>query len=379
MRTGPGSLRIFSPFDLKGELEDRLGKLKIVILGLSITSSWGNGHATTYRGLVREVSRLGHDVLFLERDVPWYAANRDAPFAFGRTALYSGLDDLKARFTDDVRTADFVMVGSYVPDGIAVGRWVLSTVEGATGFYDIDTPVTLARLARGNGQYIAGEMIAQYGLYLSFTGGPILERLAREYGASMPRAFYCSFDPELYNPGEKEARWDLGYMGTYSNDRQPVLDSLMLEPARRWPAGRFTVAGPLYPGGLEWPVNVSRVDHVNPLAHRDFYLAQKFTLNVTRADMVRAGFSPSVRLFEAAGCGVPIISDYWDGIEEFFNIGTEVLISRSADQTLEYIRDLPEKDRLAIGESARLRALAGHTAAHRARELVGYITEMKRK
>jgi spore maturation protein CgeB len=327
---------------------------------------------------VRELARLGHDVLFLERDVPWYAANRDAPFAFGRTALYSSIEDLQARFEIDVRTADFVMVGSYVPDGIAVGRWILKTAEGATGFYDIDTPVTLARLARGNGQYIAREMIADYGLYLSFTGGPILEKLAKDYGASMPRAFYCSFDPELYRPGEKEASWELGYMGTYSKDRQPALDALMLEPARRWPAGRFTVAGPLYPGELQWPANVSRVDHVNPLKHRDFYLAQKFTLNITRADMVRAGYSPSVRLFEAAGCGVPIISDYWEGIEDFFDIGPEILISRSADQTLEYIRDLPQAERLAIGERARRRALAGHTAAHRARELVGYIAELKK-
>lgn len=353
-------------------------KLKIIILGLSITSSWGNGHATTYRGLVRELARLGHDVLFLERDVPWYAANRDAPFAFGTTALYSDTEDLKGRFAAAVRTADFVMVGSYVPDGIAVGSWVLETAQGATGFYDIDTPVTLARLARGNGQYIASGMIAQYGLYLSFTGGPILEKLEQEYGAAMPRAFYCSFDPELYNPGRKEPVWDLGYMGTYSRDRQPALDALMLKPARRWPAGRFIVAGPLYPEDIQWPANVRRVDHVNPLDHRDFYLAQKFTLNITRADMVRAGYSPSVRLFEAAGCGVPIISDYWEGIEEFFEIGSEILISRSAQQTLEYIRDLPDEDRAALGERARTRALAGHTAAHRAKELVGYITELKK-
>ena len=352
-------------------------KFKIVILGLSITSSWGNGHATTYRGLVRELDKMGHDVLFLERDVPWYAANRDEPFAFGRTLLYSDLEDLRVRFEEDVRTADFVMVGSYVPDGIAAGRWVLNTAGGATGFYDIDTPVTLSRLARGNGQYITREMIAQYGVYLSFTGGPILNELAKDYGAAMPRAFYCSFDPDLYRPGERETSWDMGYMGTYSKDRQPALDALMLEPARRWPAGRFTVAGPLYPGELQWPANVSRVEHVYPLKHRDFYLAQKFTLNITRADMVRAGYSPSVRLFEAAGCGVPIISDYWEGIGDFFTIGSEVIISSSAKDTLEYIRDLPETERLAIGERARLRALAGHTAAHRARELVGYIKDLK--
>lgn len=352
-------------------------KLKITILGLSITSSWGNGHATTYRGLVRELSKLGHDVVFLERDVPWYAANRDRPLACGTTHLYFDLEDLRVRFAPQVAEADFVMVGSYVPDGAAVCRWVIGTAAGLKGFYDIDTPVTLARLARGNGQYIAREVIPEFDLYLSFTGGPILERLAKDYGASMPRPFYCSFDPQTYYPGEKAAKWDLGYMGTYSSDRQPALDSLMLQPARSWLEGRFIAAGPLYPEGLRWPPNVSRVDHINPLEHRDFYLSQRFTLNITRADMVRAGFSPSVRLFEAAGCGVPIISDYWEGITDFFAEGSEVLISRSAGQTLEYIRDMPEKERALIGQRARLRALGGHTAAHRARELEGYIAELK--
>ena len=131
--------------------------LDIVVLGLSITSAWGNGHAVTYRGLVRELVRRGHRVLFLERDVPWYAENRDLPHPpYGTTALYRDVDDLRARFGDAVRNADVVIVGSYVPDGIAVVQWVLERARGVRAFYDIDTPVTLAKLARWVGSLTGG-------------------------------------------------------------------------------------------------------------------------------------------------------------------------------------------------------------------------------
>ena len=167
--------------------------LRIIILGLSITSSWGNGHATTYRGLMRELVRRGHDVLFLERDVPWYADNRDLPNPpYGRTELYADLDILKSRFEPQVREADLVMVGSYVPEGIAVGEWVQSTATGLTAFYDIDTPVTLAKLAAGTAEYLSPDLIRRYDLYFSFTGGPTLERLEREFGSPMARPLYCA-------------------------------------------------------------------------------------------------------------------------------------------------------------------------------------------
>jgi spore maturation protein CgeB len=347
--------------------------LDIVILGLSITSSWGNGHATTYRGLVRELSARGHRVLFLERDVPWYAENRDlAEPPYGRTVLYSDLEELKDRFTKEVRSADLVIVGSYVPDGVAVGQWVTSTARGATAFYDIDTPVTLAKLARRDYEYLTPELIPCYGCYLSFTGGPTLKRLERRYGSPMARALYCSFDPDLYYPEEAEHRWDLGYMGTYSDDRQPTVDRLLTEPARCWDKGRFVVAGPQYPREIRWPRNVKRIEHLEPAKHRQFYNAQRFTLNVTRADMIAAGWSPSVRLFEAAACGTPILTDSWPGLESFFKIGEEILTVRSAGEALQYLRDIPECERRDLGQRARARVLHEHTAAHRAEELEGH-------
>lgn len=350
---------------------------RIVILGLSITSSWGNGHATTYRGLVRELDRRGHDVLFLERDVPWYSANRDLPTPpYGRTELYASLADLDERFRDVVRTADAVIVGSYVPEGIAVGEWVLESAGKATAFYDIDTPVTLAKLERGDTEYLAPELIPRYGAYFSFTGGPTLQRLEREFGSPMARPLYCSFDPGLYYPEPAETRWDLGYMGTYSDDRQPPLERLMLEPARLWDRGRFVVAGPQYPATIAWPGNVQRIEHLPPTEHRRFYNQQRFTLNITRADMIRAGYSPSVRLFEAAACGIPIISDCWEGLDQFFEPGREILLARSAQDTLRCLRELPEPERCAVGARARERVLATHTAAHRAAELEGYLGEL---
>lgn len=347
--------------------------LDIVILGLSITSSWGNGHATTYRGLVRELAARGHRVLFLERDASWYADNRDlAEPPYGQTVLYSSLEELKDRFTQQVRSADLVMVGSYVPEGVAVGQWVTATAHGATAFYDIDTPVTLAKLARGDYEYLTPELIPCYGCYLSFTGGPTLRRLERHFGSPMARPLYCSFDPGLYHPEETEHRWELGYMGTYSDDRQPTVERLLLEPARMWSKGRFVVAGPQYPKEIRWPRNVKRFQHLEPAKHREFYNAQRFTLNVTRADMICAGWSPSVRLFEAAACGTPILSDSWPGLESFFKIGEEILTVRDPREVLQYLRDIPERERRELGQRARARVLREHTAAHRAEELEGH-------
>src|SRR5437868_6075446 len=259
--------------------------LDIIIVGLSITSSWGNGHATTYRGLVRELCARGHRVLFLERDQPWYADNRDLPKPpFGRTALYSTFDQLKDRFAPAIRNANLVIVGSYVQEGAHIGEWVTHIAQGVTAFYDIDTPVTMAKLKMTDLDYLSRDLIPRYNIYLSFTGGPLLRFIEHRYGSPMARPLYCSVDTSLYCPEQCERKWDLGYMGTYSEDRQPALDELLLEPARRRPDLHFVVAGPQYPRGLRWPANVRRFTHLPPSRHRGFYNAQEFTLNVTRSD-----------------------------------------------------------------------------------------------
>jgi spore maturation protein CgeB len=352
--------------------------VKIAVIGLSITSSWGNGHATTYRSLLREFNRRGHEILFLERDAPWYAANRDLPSApFCEVELYGSTQELKRRFDAEVRSADAVIVGSYVPDGTEIGSWVIQNAQGVRAFYDIDTPVTLSQLRRGEAGYISPDLIPKYDLYLSFTGGPVLQTLERSYGAQRARALYCSVDPTVYFAEAAEMAWDLGYLGTYSPDRQPALDSLLLEPARRWAEGRMIVAGPQYPSDMRWPDNVSRQTHLPPNKHRIFYCSQRFTLNLTRTDMKLCGYSPSVRLFEAAACATPIISDNWPGLDSLFEIGSEILIAETTEEVLEHLRELSENQRTAMGLQVQRRVLASHTAAHRAAELEAYIEECR--
>ena len=344
--------------------------MRVVFLGLSITSSWGNGHATNYRALFRALRARGHDPLFLERDVAWYASSRDAPRA---GLLYGSLDELRSRFAGEVREADLVVVGSFVPDGVEVAEWTLETARGPVAFYDIDTPVTLAKLAAGDEEYLTPELVPRFDLYLSFTGGPTLDLLESGFGARRARAFYCLVDAEAYRPLERARRWALGYLGTYSEDRQPVLERLLLEPARRLPEQRFVVAGPLYPDSIEWPENVDRIEHLPPPRHPAFYAEQAFTLNVTRAEMRRAGWSPSVRLFEAAACGVPVVSDRWEGLETLFSPGREILVADGADDVLGF---LEHADGPRIGALARRRVLAEHTAECRVVELERHVREL---
>lgn len=351
--------------------------MKFVIIGLSVTSSWGNGHATTYRALLKELSALGHDVLFLEKDVPYYANNRDMPSPdFCKLGLYKTNEELKTDYATKVAEADVVIVGSYVQQGVEVGNWAIETATGVTAYYDIDTPVTLAKLERQDYEYIDPDLISKYDIFLSFCGGPTLDLLENKYGSPLAKPLYCSVDPDLYYPEENPIKWQMGYLGTYSDDRQPTVNELLLKPAKELQQAQFIVAGPQYPQEIEWPRNVERIDHLPPAEHRSFYNSQKYTLNVTRADMIKAGYSPSVRLFEAAACGVPIISDYWDGIETIFEPGKEILIAKTSAEVLEYFNSIGEAERKEIGEQARQRILKNHTAKARAKQLESYVKEV---
>ena len=344
-------------------------RLDIVVIGLSVTSSWGNGHATTYRALIEALARRGHRVTFLERDTPWYRSHRDlAKPANWTVKLYGELQDLPRLFGGLIRRANLVMLGSYVPDGLAIAEWVTTHTQGITAFYDIDTPVTLSHL-EGGLDYISASMIPRFDLYLSFAGGPIPGMIEDTYGSPMARALYCSADTGLYRPQPAAPRWSLGYLGTYSDDRQPQLEKLLLAPARQLAGERFVVAGSKYPDDLVWPHNVERIQHLAPREHPAFYAQQRFTLNATRADMRALGFSPSVRLFEAAACGVPIISDRWPGIETIFTPCREILLASHPEEVVQILRDLPDETRLSIADHARRRIFRDHTPDHRARQL----------
>ncbi len=346
--------------------------LDIVILGLSLASSWGNGHATTFRALIKGLAAEGHRVLFLEREVSWYAGgNRDLPDPdFCELIFYSSPDEVEARHGDRLRAADAVIVGSYVPDGGELIDRLARMKLRRLCFYDIDTPVTMDLLDKGEETHLAGRQVPIFDLYLSFSGGEVLDRLAGRYGARAPRALYCSVDESRHQRADVPLRWDMGYLGTYSDDRQPGLDTLMLEAARRLPQMRFVVAGPQYPENIDWPDNVERIEHLPPSRHAAFYSAQRFTLNITRAAMRRLGWSPSVRLFEAAAVGTPIVSDRWRGLEELLPDGEAIII---ADGTEDVVAALTKEGGVmpqTIAAEARRIVLANHTGRARAADLV---------
>jgi spore maturation protein CgeB len=347
--------------------------MKLVVFGLSISSSWGNGHATTYRALLRAFAARGHDVVFYEWDAPWYRENRDFPRPeFCRLILYRDWDSVAVEAVAEAREADATLVGSYVKDGPRVTDELVEAGVDPLFFYDIDTPVTVSALRAGGAEYLRPDQVGCFTRYFSFTGGPFLhEVLERELGAREAVPLYCSVDPERYRPvaADPELACELGYMGTYAPDRQPVIERFLLDVARRLPERGFVVAGPQYPEDVAWPGNVRHLHHLPPDRHPAFYSSAAWQLNATRADMVAAGWSPSVRLFEAAACGAAMISDRWPGIDRFFSPGREILLPESTDEVVAILRGTHPDDRRAIGEAARARVIAEHTAEHRAEEL----------
>ena len=346
--------------------------MKIVIFGLSITSSWGNGHATTFRALGRALAARGHKIVFYEKDVYWYRDNRDLPAPdFCKLRLYEEWKRVLPQVRRDLRDADVAVVGSYFPDGIAAIDEVFDADVPVQTFYDIDTPITISALkAKAETEYLRAEQVRGFDVYFSFTGGPLLREIEQRYGARRALPLYCSFDPERYRrvPPVPKFTCDLSYMGTYAPDRQPKLEALLHETARRLPQRKFIVAGPQYPRQVKWAKNVKRINHLSPQWHPAFFSSSRITLNVTRRDMVQAGYSPSVRLFEAAACGAAIASDDWPGLDTFFKPGREILLPVSGDDVVRYVSGYEEAELLRIGERAQRRVLEAHTSEHRALE-----------
>ena len=348
--------------------------MKIVIFGLSVSSSWGNGHAALWRGLIRALLAAGHQVTFFERDVPYYAANRDLhelPEG-GTLVLYPDWAEALPTMRDALHGADVGMVTSYCPDGLAATQLVLDTALPVRCFYDLDTPVTLARLEAGEAvDYIGPDGLAPFDLVLSYTGGGALDALRTRLGARRVVPIYGSVDPVLHRPAPPRPEYSalLSYLGTYAADRQAALEALFVEPTRLLPGERFVIAGAQYPDGFPWTPNTFFVRHLPPPEHPAFYSSSRLTLNVTRDAMARMGWCPSGRLFEAAACGVPILSDRWAGLDEFFQPGSEVLVAGTTAEAMDAL-SLPPNALTAIARRARERTLDEHTAASRAAEMV---------
>lgn len=345
--------------------------MKIVVFGLAITSSWGNGHATTYRALLRALHNRGHDIVFFERDQEWYTSNRDMPKPpFCTVHIYETWQEVLPRVRRELADCDVGLVGSYFPDGLEAIDEVFDSDPPVKGFYDIDTPITVAALRAGRTDYLLPQQMPGFDIYFSFTGGPLLRELEQKFGAQRAVPLYCSFDRQSCRLSALSRNYacDLSYMGTYAPDRQAKLEEFFCEPAERLPQKRFILAGPQYPADVKWPGNVRRIIHLEPKLHPSFYCSSRFTLNLTRKEMVAAGYSPSVRLFEAAGCGATIVSDSWQGLETFFTPGEEILVPSSAGEVMRYLTEMNAEDIRRIGRAAQQRVLAEHSCEQRAME-----------
>lgn len=351
--------------------------MKLVIFGLTLSSSWGNGHATLWRGLIRALTRRNHDVVFFERDVPYYAEHRDLTELPGAAlVLYRHWPQAQARARSEARQADAAIITSYCPDAKAAAALLRAHAPDALRvFYDLDTPVTLARLEAGETvDYLPDSGLQDFDLVLSYTGGAALDELRERLGAPRVAALYGHVDPLAHRPAPRDERFsaDLSYLGTYAADRQPALQSLFVEPARRRPARRFVLGGSGYPPDFPWARNIWFVRHVAPPEHPPFYSSSRLTLNVTRRDMAAMGFCPSGRLFEAAACATPVLSDAWAGIEQFFTPGEEILLAGSAEEATAAL-DLPAEALARIGRAARERALDEHTSECRAARMLALL------
>jgi spore maturation protein CgeB len=356
--------------------------MKIVIFGLSITSSWGNGHATTFRALCHGLHARGHEIVFYEKNQEWYAHNRDLPKPeFCDVRVFDEWEAVRQDCRRELRNSDVAVVGSYFPHGAAALDDVLDSGVAVKSFYDIDTPITLSQVrAHGAAGYLTASQIRGLDVYFSFTGGPMLREIQQRFGARHAVPLYCSVDAEQYRsfPLHRRYQCDLSYMGTYAPDRQPKIDELLCAPARSLPSHRFIVAGPQYPKSVRWPANVRRITHLNPRWHPRLYSSSRLTLNVTRRDMTLAGWSPSVRLFEAAACGATIVSDNWPGLESFFLPGREILLPASSDDVVRYLKDTDESELRSIGKRAQQRVLAEHTNTRRAQQFEEAVEQARR-
>lgn len=350
--------------------------MKLVIFGLSVSSSWGNGHATLWRGLLRALAAAGHRAAFFERDVPYYASHRDLrELPGGRLVLYTDWGDVVSTAMAELSDADAAIVTSYCPDGIAATDAVLDSAAPLSVFYDLDTPVTLDRVRSGAPvPYIGPGGLAGFDLVLSYTGGAALDQLRDLLGARRVAPLYGSVDPEVHRPVPPDPRFraDLSYLGTYAADRQRTLERLFMEPARRLPGRRFLMGGAQYPDTFPWSDNVWFARHVPPEEHSAFYCSSRLTLNITRAPMAEMGWCPSGRLFESAACAIPVLSDTWEGLADFFVPGEEILLASTAADVVAAM-ELDDAELRQIGRRARERVLADHTAAHRATELVALL------
>ncbi len=353
--------------------------LQILFFGLTISSSWGNGHATPYRALLRALHDQNINVVFYERDVPYYARHRDFDSCdYCELILYNDWETIRPSALRRAQASDIVLTASYLPEGARISEELLGLEDPLHVFYDLDTPITLNRMQTGGIDYLRADLIPQFDLYLSFTGGNILRTLEQSFGARCALPLYGCVDPDLYVRVDRQHRFacDLSFMGTYAPDRADCVREFFMAAAERLPHQSFLLAGAMYPTEWAWPAGVKHMEHVAPSDHPALYSSSRATLNLTRDEMARSGYCPSGRFFEASACCTPLLTDEWEGLDSFFNLEQELLVVRSTDDVVRAL-ELPDADLERMARRARERTLDEHTGRQRAKQLLAACEEAR--
>jgi len=356
--------------------------LKITIFGLTVSSTWGNGHATFYRAILRALARLGHSVTFYERDQSQFARHRDLPESeeFG-VRLYARWDAVRHAAVEEAKHSDVVLLGSHVPEGARIADAILALREPLRVFYEWDTPGTLERLTYGGLEYLRALQLPDFDLILSRTGGSSLSALEMDYGARMALPLFPCVDPEQFFrlPARPQLRCELSYVDGYSLEKQVQLESMVIAAAKQRPSWKFLLAGPPRPAGLAWPKrgqggskfpkNVRRVESMTREDRPALYSSSRLTLNLSGKAAAEWGFCPSSQLFEAAACGTPLLTTGFAGLESFFEPGVELLVAADA---VDVIAGMERSDAslASMARRAHERTLDEHTGYHRALAMV---------
>ncbi len=347
--------------------------MKFAFFGSSLVSAYWNGAATYYRGIIRAMQERGHEITFYEPDAYDRQKNRDMEDPeWARIKVYAATEEEMYKALEDASHADVIIKTSGV--GVfdeQLEREVLKfkLQNKYVIFWDVDAPATLDRVNESDSDYFK-DLIPQYDLILTYGGGDPVVNAYRKLGAKNCFPIYNALDPSTHHPVEREARFeaDLAFLGNRLPDREKRVEDFFLTPASQTPGCRFILGGN---GWHDKPMsaNINYIGHVFTRDHNALNCSPKAVLNISRDSMAKYGFSPATRVFEAAGAGACIITDYWIGIETFFEPGKEILVARSGDEVKEILSGLSKEQAEQIGQAALKKVLAEHTYTHRAAEL----------
>jgi spore maturation protein CgeB len=343
--------------------------MKVAFYGSSLLSSWWNGAATYYRGLLRDLASRGYDIIFYEPDAYERQLHRDMePQPWARSVVYPASAEGLRGVLAEAGDADIVVKASGVgvfDDELLAGILDHASPHALKIFWDVDAAATLDEMRRGEDHPVR-RALGDLDLVLTYGGGPPVVEAYEGFGAARCVPIYNALDPLTHHPVAPDPRFaaDLSFLGNRLPDREARVEEFFLEPAAALPERRFLI------GGNGWdtkslPANVRNLGHVFTTEHNAFNCTPLAVLNVARDSMADIGFSPATRVFEAAGAAACLITDAWQGIELFLEPGEEVLVARDGKDVADHVRALTPERARHIGDAALRRVLREHTYAHR--------------